>query len=439
MICSRRTERVAEEPVVMLRELHRNIKLRIGIGVVQRFFSVMLMPLMVIHLATLYGAATAGILTLVIAAAGVCSNFLGGHLADTRGRRPVMLAGEIGATGALALLALANAPWWQSGPVTFGLFLLYICSSAMAMPAAEAMVVDVSTPENRKLVYTINYWSINAAFAFGALVGGFLYRDHFVLLLTAAATLFAGTSMVIWRWITETAPEFAKGAATGIAGLLRGYVAVVRDRIFLRLWIAAMLIQAIEVQIIYYIAVRLAGEFPVQTLARIGPLALEVGGVEMFSILRAMNPALVVVLALAAGSLYRRLSDRTRLYAGIAVFTGGYMVWAVSNTGWVLVSAAVVLTLGEIANVPIQQALLADLVDPRARPRYLAAYGLRVRVGPLIGALCVIIGTALSPVGMSLLYGAFGITAILLYRSLLRARDIQHGGEPAGPGSRDQR
>ncbi|MFE1500229.1 MFS transporter [Streptomyces albidoflavus] len=172
-----------------LRSLHPNIRLRITVGFVQRLLSVMLMPLLVIHLASLYGPAVAGGLTVCVAAAGIASNFLGGHFADVYGRRPVMVAGELGATLTFGLLALANSPWWTSGVATFVLFLLNTCCSQLATPAADAMMVDVSTPENRPLVYTINYWSINLAFTVGALLGGFLYDGHFLHLLTGAAAL----------------------------------------------------------------------------------------------------------------------------------------------------------------------------------------------------------------------------------------------------------
>ncbi|MBT2445524.1 MFS transporter [Streptomyces sp. ISL-43] len=416
------------------RELHPNIKLRLGVGFVQRLLGIMLMPLMVIHLASLYGAATAGVLTLAVAVAGIASNFLGGHLADVHGRKPLMVAGEVGATLTFGLLALANSPWWQSGAATFVLFLLNTCLASAATPAADAMMIDVSTPENRTLVYTVNYWSINMAFTVGALIGGFFYGDHFALLLTAAAALSAVTTLVTWWWIAESAPQYAKAQAAGVPAMLRGYLAVSRDRVFLRLMVAATLTRAVEVQIGYYIAVRLADEFPEQALAGLERWFPAVDGVAMLGILRAVNTALVVVFALFAGSMFRRLSERVQLYAGVAVFTAGYMVLAVSNSGWILIAAAVLMTLGEIANVPVKQGLLADLVDPAARTKYLAAYGLNARVGLLVGSLCVSVGAFVSPLGMSLLYGAFGLGAILIYRSLLPLREARRaaGQEPGG-------
>lgn len=410
-----------------LRGLHPNIRLRIGVGFVQRLLGVMLMPLLVIHLAALYGPAVAGVLTLAVAVAGIAANFLGGHLADVHGRRPVMVAGELGATLTFALLALANSPWWSSGVATFALFLLNTCSSQLATPAADAMMVDVSTAENRQFVYTVNYWSINLAFTAGALLGGFLYDGHFVQLLTAAAALCALTTAVMWRWITETAPVTAGEAATGAGAMLRGYLAVAQDRVFLRQLIAAALIAAVGMQIGYYIAVRLAAEFPRQTLLRIGPWAPEVDGVAILGILRAVNAAMVVALVLVAKKMLSHASDRSRLYAGIGAFTVGHMVWAVSNTGWVLIAAAVLLTLGEIASVPVRQALLADLVDPAARTKYMAAYALNARIGLLLAALCVTLGAFVPALGMSLLYATAGLAAILLYRFVLRTRDA---GEP---------
>jgi DHA1 family multidrug resistance protein B-like MFS transporter len=433
------------------RDLHPNIKLRLAVGFVQRFLGVMLMPLMVIHLAALYGAAVAGVLTLIVAAAGIGSAFLGGHLADIHGRRPLMLWGEAGSAVTFAGLALANSPWWESGALTFVLFLLNICLSNMAQPAADAMVIDVSSPENRPLVYTINYWTINIAFTLGALVGGFFYQGHFTELLIGGAIGSVGTTLVIRAWLSETAPHLtpppppepgsgpAPGAApkpaapggNGVVAMFRGYLAVARDRAFFRLLLAAVLTRSIEVQIGYYIAVRLADEFPEQVLISYGDWAPLINGVEMLGILRAVNTALVVALALFTGSLLRRCPARLRLYAGLAAFTGGYMVWAVSNTGWVLIAAAGLLTIGEIANVPVKQTLLADLVDPDARTKYLAAYSLNARIGLLIGAACVTVGTYVPPIGMAAGYGVCGLGAIALYHSLFRIQREREAAEAA--------
>ncbi|QSB04846.1 MFS transporter [Natronoglycomyces albus] len=403
--------------------LDPTLRIRIGVGFVQRFLAIMLMPLMVIYLTGLYGIATAGVLSLIVAAAAIVSNFVGGHLADIHGRRPLFLFGEVGALVTFVGLTVAVSPWWDSGVAVFGFFLLNQVVCNVAIPAGESMLIDASSPENRKLVYTINYWSINLAFTGGALTGGFLYGNFFMWLLAGSAVLCLVTLIISWIWLTETMPQITEAARRGILGMVRGYVEVARDTVFLRLMLAAVLTRAIEVQIGYYIAVRLAEEFPRQTLVSWGEWKAAIGGVEMLGILRAVNTVLIVVLALFAGVLFGKLSDRWRLYGGITLFTAGYMVWAVSNSGWLLIVAAVVLTIGEISNVPIKQVLLADLVDPNARTKYLAAYGLNARIGLLIGSGCVILGAFVPSYTMAILYGLCGIGAIAFYRSLLRIRE----------------
>jgi DHA1 family multidrug resistance protein B-like MFS transporter len=403
------------------RDLHRTVRLRLGVGFCQRFLDIMLVPLMVIHFSGLYGPALAGLMTLGTAAVAIGGNLAGGYLADVHGRRPVLLLGELGGALCFAGLALVNSPLGGPGLLTYLLYLGASGCAAIALPAGEAMIVDVSTPENRTTVYTLKYWSINVAFMFGSLTGGFLYTGFFFHLLLAGALIYLGIFLVTLLAITETAPAAAGGGASkGVAAMLAGYVAVARDRVFLRLVLAALLVRAIEVQISTYIAVRLGGHFTPQRLLDIGPWHLTVDGVNTLGILRAVNTFLVVFAGLFAARLFRRLGDERRLVAGITVFTAGYAVWAVSGNVWVLIAAAVVVTAGELMNAPVKQALLAELVPAPDRTKYMAAYGLAIKLGLVAGSACVSLGSVLPPWGMAALYVAFGACAIQLYRSLFR-------------------
>ncbi|MEW2296518.1 MFS transporter [Streptomyces sp. NPDC006743] len=415
-------------------DVHRNLKLRIGVGFVRKFLDIMLAPLMVIHFSHLYGAATAGLMTLSIAVAVVGCTFVGGHMSDTLGRRPTLLVGETGSAAALVLLALANSPWWHSGTATFCCYLLSTSLFGIAVPANDAMMVDVSTQETRAQIYTINYWSINLAFLMGSLVGGFVYGRYFFYLLAGAAVLASVIALVTLVAISETAPR-GHTAAGGDRGwlktLLDGYMAAVRDSVLARLILSALLIRSIEIQISYYIAVRLSDDFGRRQLLAVGGWRPTVDGVEMLGILRAANTLIVVCLALFAAWLFRRLSDRQRIFGGIGLFTAGYMVWGASNAPWLLLAAAVVLTIGEIMSVPIRQVLLADLVPVEDRSRYMAVYQINVQLGMIVGSLCVTIGVLVPAVGMSVLFGVFGAGAMLLYRSLFRVRDAQAAAQPA--------
>ncbi|MGH3623282.1 MAG: MFS transporter [Sciscionella sp.] len=400
--------------------LHRNLRTRIAVGFVNRLLDAMITTFMAVYLSASWGIAAAGVLIFLVVALGVGGMFLGGHLSDTRGRRPTLLLAEAAACVSFALMAVGNA----GAGGTVAVYLGYLGSklaSSVALPANDAMIVDATTPENRTDVYTINYWATNLALACGSLVGGFLYGGHFTLLLVIAAAATAVVLATTFLLITETRPEQAVSteAAHPLRVFAAGYRMVARDGRFLRFVAAATLGLAIEFQLVNYVGVRLSSELPPQDLLHLGGWRLHVDGVRMLGIVRAENTALVVLLALFSHVLFRRLSDRLRLYLGVALFAAGYMVLAVSDSGWLLLLAGVVFTIGELMNVPVKQSLLANMVPLTARPRYMAVYNLSIRVSQMLASICITVGALIGPWGMSALYGLFGLLIIMLYRSVL--------------------
>ncbi|MEU7691891.1 MULTISPECIES: MFS transporter [Microbispora] len=412
--------------------LHPNLRIRIAVGFLQRLLDSMVMSFMAIYLAFEYGVAVAGVLVVTVMVLGVVGTLAGGHMSDARGRRRTLLLGETGVCLTFALMAVADSPSWHNPAIVYCGYLVNKFAASFAMPANDAMILDVTTPESRKLVYTINYWSINLALAVGALLGGFLYNGHFTLLLALAATGTVAIAAATYFFIAETKPEDTEPTGPGESGpgesgprgsILRdfanGYRLVLQDRAFGRLLIAATLFMSIELQLINYIGVRLARDLPAQDLLSIGSWSIRVDGVEMLGILRAENTVLVVALALVAHVVLRRVPDRVRLYAGAGLFAAGYMVLAVSDTGWVLLVAALVLTIGELMDVPVRQALLADMVPAASRTRYMAVYNLNIRVALVVASLCITIGSVLPPWGMAAMYGVFGLVIIWQYHAIL--------------------
>lgn len=417
--------------------LHPNLRIRIGVGFVNRLIDSMITAFMAIYLATRYSPALAGVLMLVVVTLGVGGMLLGGHLADTWGRRGTLLVAE--AVGALTfgVMAAANADWWSSTLVVYLAYLVNKFAGSIALPANDSMIIDVTTPADRKDAYTINYWATNLAIACGGLFGGFFYNGHFTAMLAIAATCLLGVLATTWFFLAETKPATAD---TGVpvtktsvfTDFAVGYRLVLKDGTFLRFMLAATLGLAIEFQLVNYLGVRFATELPVQRLIPFVGWTPQVTGVEMLGILRAENTVLVVVLALFSHLLFKRLSDRFRLYGGIALFAGGYMVMAVSDVGWLLLVAGVVFTVGELMNVPIKQTLLANMVPGESRTRYMAVYNLNIRVAQMIASLCITLGAVLPGWGMAALYGLLGVVIMLQYRVVL-ARAATRGSAADEP------
>jgi MFS transporter, DHA1 family, multidrug resistance protein B len=400
---------------MMLGGTDRNVKLRVGVMFVHRFVDIMIVPLMVIHFAMLYGAAVTGLLTVVAAGVAIGATFLGGHLSDVYGRRPTLLVGEIGGFLAYAGLVLANSDLWQSGVATYVFYLLVTGLGSIVRPASDGMIIDVSTPEQRPAIYAINYWATNLAMVFGSLLGGFLYTGYFFDLLIVTAVLEAGIAVVSWVAMTETAPAVAtEPERNWLGSMLRGYADVLRDKLFARLFLAILFFTIVQMQMQYYLGVRLAEDFQPTRL-----LGLDVDGVSMMGVVRAVNTFLVVCLGLFAVKLFRHLTDWQRLCGGTIIFVIGHMVLAVAGDPWLLIAATVVLTIGELANSPTRQSLLASVAPEVSRGRYMAVYQLVFRLGMVFAALSVTLGALVSPYVMALLYGVLGIASVVLFQSVL--------------------
>lgn len=397
---------------------NRTLRVRIAVSFVNRLLDSMVTSFMAIYLASAFGAASAGLLIFAVVGLGVLAMLVGGHIADKHGRKRTLLLAEAGMAASFAVMAVAVAASRTPALLVYGGYLVNRLAASMALPASDAMIVDVTTPQTRKQAYAVNYWAVNLALATGSLLGAWLYVGHFTAMLTGAAVCATGVLLTTVFLIRETRPATTTVAATPHE-FFSGYRAVLRDRRFVRFTAAATLTLAIEFQLVNYVGVRLASDMPPQDLFPAAGLTVHVTGVQMLGLLRAENTVLVVLLALFSRRLFRRLPDRFALYFGVALFVGGYLVLAVSNTGWLLMVAGFVYTVGELMNVPVKQALLADMVPDTARTRYLAAYNLNIRFAQIVAALFITIGSVVPPYGMAVLYAVIGVAIVMQYRSVL--------------------
>lgn len=408
---------------------HRNIRLRLAVTFINRFLNYLLTPLMGILFAASFGTAVAGVMLLVVAVAAIAFTFVGGHLAEVRGRRGTLLISEAGVVVAYGVMALANSPWWHSVAITYGCFLLNACLGGLGFPANDAVMIDVAKPDIRVALYTLIYWLQNIAAAAALTIGGFSYGPHFEVLPLIGLVLSSSAYLLTVFALAETKPRLPverwgadRWRRRAWAGVME-YRSTLRDRPFLHLTAASVLLAALGVQLSYYLGIHLAASFHPQTFHLAGA-RLAVDGVRMVSIMRTLNTVLVIALALAVGSLLRKVPGQLRLLAGIALFSGGYAAIALTVNPWLLIGLSVVYSTGELMHTPARQVLLADLAATDQRARYMALYGMRFRLGGVIASVLVIIGSFVPAIGMAAVYGLLGIaSAVLLLRPLRAQRN----------------
>ncbi len=140
-------------------------------------------------------------------------SLLAGALADTRDRRRIMLASQVAALVASALLAVVTLLHW----ITPGLLLLFTfligCTNAFLAPAWQSSIGELVPREHIPPAVAANALGMNVARSVGPAIGGFI-----VAVLGAAAAFVANAVSYLaiivttWRWRphrpkTELPPE----------------------------------------------------------------------------------------------------------------------------------------------------------------------------------------------------------------------------------------
>ncbi|MFF0830569.1 MDR family MFS transporter [Brevibacillus sp. NPDC003359] len=407
--------------------LHPNIRIRIVTSFLTRLVGNMIFPFMAIYFSAKLGPAITGLLLVLAVCAQILMGFYGGYLADRWGRKKVMVYGQWIQCLGLFIMMAANSPWLDSALLTFAMMLVQNASNGMINPAADAMLIDVSTKENRTYMYGINYWSNNLSIALGSVVGGLLFATHRFELLLALTAISFFTLVIISLCLKESyqpKPMNPVGTGTGILqDMVASYKLVMTDRRFILFSLSGMLIFAPEFQTPNYIAVRLAQEFTPQSFSLFDWFSVELTGIKIFSLIQLENTLLVVLFSLAVTKLIGHLKEAPALYISGLMYIAGYSLIMYSNSLIVILVAVLISTLGELIHAPIRQTYLAQIVKDDLRSSYMAVNGLVVPGARILGAVGITLGAVLPSYLMALLIFSLGIVGVILTSSVVLQMD----------------
>ncbi|KIL42267.1 hypothetical protein SD70_01665 [Gordoniibacillus kamchatkensis] len=449
------------------RDFHPNVKLRITLAFLNNTLGNMVTPFMAVYLAKTLGTTVAGVTAILGIGVGLACATLGGHYADRYGRKSMMLISETLSLIAYAAMAAFNSPWLYSAVVTLLMTVLVNAAWGFGKPAFDAMLIDVSTPETRKAIYRITYWSNNLAISIAGMIGAYFFSSYLFELLAVVAAFSLVSTLVTAFAITETMPgaepeSMASGgngaaatagtvaaAADGITtpvaprrsrpfapagrtrtaaaaeggsrvSLLSRYAEVLRDRTFVLYVLAGVLCVSVEMNMTGYIGIRLADQM--HQAAWFPGTGLTTDGLSMLGFLRTENTLAVVLLSLFVGKLLKGKSDTRTMLAAMALNVAGYAYIAYGNQPLLLVLVMLLATIGELTYVPLKQALLVRFVPDHARSSYMAVYGMTNRAAQMVSGLNVVIGGFLPSGAMAFVLLITGFAGIALLGAVLAGR-----------------
>ncbi|NIR46638.1 MAG: MFS transporter [Gemmatimonadetes bacterium] len=339
-----------------------------------------------------FSTAQAGIALSAYGIGALFSSPVGGYLADHLGRRKAIAASMYGS--AAAMLGLSQA---HGLPAIVVLAAAAGFTSELYRPAAGALLADLTPTGQRVPAFAMNRLAVNAGFAAGPAVGGFLAERSFFLLFLGDAV-----TSTIFGTIALAALPAGNAAAEAGAGAGKGWVrAVLTDRPF-RVFLAA---NAVGILVL----VQAFSSFAVHVSERVSSAA--------YGTLISLNGLLVVLLELPVASVTQRLPPRRVMAVGFLLLGTGFALTAAASSWPTFAVVVFVFTLGEITYMPVAGAYVADIAPPEMRGRYHGAWGLTFGIAFVIGPT---LGTMLYAANATVLWlGCLAVGA--LAAALVRA------------------
>jgi MFS transporter, DHA1 family, multidrug resistance protein B len=399
--------------------------------------SMAVIPFLAIYFSKKIGAAETGVILILTVISGVIGGFIGGHVSDKIGRRNIMIYSEIGVLVTYLLIAFCNSPWYDLPYVSAVLFVFNMFAGGMFQPAAQAMIIDVTDTESRKLVFTISYWLGNLATALGGIIGAFLFKSYLFELFIGISAISLLSVIITIFFISETyTPEKPSSDPSSMQTksspleFLQSYSAVLKDKLFMFYIVGAVFIFTLEQSLTNYVGIRLEKDIPEQSASLFG-MEFMLDGTKMLGFLKTENTMLVVLLSTVVLFLFKKWKDRWTLVTGMFIFSVSFSALAFTNSIFLLFIIIFVGTIGELMYVPVKQAMIGDLAPSNARSTYMAFYSLTFYGAMIIASLLIIVGEWISPVMMGSILLALGLTGTFLYYLITKslASDVSDAKE----------
>jgi len=397
-------------------EYPRNFWTLVGASFIDHVGGALLFPFFTLYLTRKFDLAmtTVGVIFLLFTLSGIVGSTIGGALSDRIGRKSLLLFSLIFSAGStLWMGTIENVTLFFPGAVIIGLL------SDVGGPARQAMVADLLPEEQRADGFGILRVVMNLAVTIGPAIGGLLAAQSYMLLFVSDAVTSVITAVIIFMVLPETRPaDPVDEPKESMLKTFAGYGSVIRDRFFM-----AFIGASILMVIVYS-----------QMNTTLGPYLRDTHGVpeQGFGYILSLNAAMVVVFQFAITRRITKYPPMVILAVGSLLYTIGFAMygWVSEYTFFIL--AMVIITIGEMLQVPVSQALAARLAPEDMRGRYMAVFGLSwaipFAVGPLLAGTIMDHG---DPRWVWFSAGIVGLIATFIFILLRRGEESLPETEPA--------
>ena len=388
-----------------IRQLPRAVFVLVGGQFLNRFGS-FVMPFLTLFLtgrgislgevAAVLGAMSVG---------GLFGPFVSGYLADAIGRRNTIVVSLVTSASSLLLLyACRTLPQLMVVSAIHG-----FCAFLYG-PAANALLTDLVTKEQRVIAFALMRLAVNAGFSAGPAVAGFLFSRSPLWIFVGDALTTFGFALFAVLWLPHglRTVEGRAAASRVIWQSWREALAdVAANRRFLQYLAGLLFMAAAFVQVFNVLAVNSVDR-------GLSPAA--------YGVVMGFNGFLIMIFELPLNQWVRRYSLRHVLVVGYALTGIGCATFGLAETMRGFLGAMALFTLGEMLSLPIGTSYGGELAPEKYRGRYFGLSGTVWSIAGLLGSSGVWIYGRLGP-SWWFLAGASGVAGALVMLPRLRGRE----------------
>ncbi|NHC39671.1 MFS transporter [Bacillus sp. MM2020_1] len=294
--------------------------------------------------------------------------FIGSHLSDRFGRKPVML---------ISLFMVTLVYYGFTAATGQGWFILLnalngLCNSFFE-PTSQALMADLTDKEKRMKVYSLRYTAMNIGASVGPLVGAYLASTSAKLSFAITGTTYLFYAIVLVFLLKKLVlPQV--GISKRVVSFGDAFTIIRKDKALRFLILGIILVNVGYVQIDSNLPQVLEGTVE--------------NGIVIFSTLITINAVLVVFLQMPISHVAEKFRLMQVMVVGAVFMAAGLVAFSFVN-GWITaISAIVLLTVGEILIFPSNSMMIDQLAPEHLRGTYFGAAQFRKIgnfLGPIIG------------------------------------------------------
>lgn len=356
--------------------------------------------------------ADAGLWVSIFGLMFMLASVIGGKLADVFGRKIIIVIFD-------SLAAICYLACVFVGISMNMIYLIMLAGMFMGMgdPAHNALIADLTTPENRDGAYSLSYLGFNVGFAIAPMVGGLLFENHLKLIfLGDGITALIATGLVLF-FIGETIEKTKEDIGDD-----RNLEQRVEGSIFKVLLSRPILI--------YFALISFGYNFVYSQWGFMMPLHAENNfineGAKLYGKLASFNGFIVIAFTPIITSLFSKTKNIRKIFYGGILYTLGFGLLGFISTKTAFFLSVFIFTLGEIIVVISFMPFIANHTPASHRGRMNAVLPVIIGMGHTLGPM--IMGRSLDYITIEKAWIYIGvcmaISTVLMY--LLEKIDTSH-------------